>query len=265
MQHISCNPFTTWQAVVSRPFHQHSFTAPVKTCQLAGRDAQRIEYRFVHPSNQISMQSFQIWTKINDDFLILSFTTTQAEYQTLKGVISNILKSIRVGSKRRGHCLMKVVSWNGFELKYPDTYIISEKGWKFLLLLIVVDESHVRLHNDIGSILYSLDTTCNTNLEIYQGLTINQLRKMGVRAPINQNSPNQHEDVEVVDCAAGPFSGKILKHSSRGNICLLYLASVTSDVIRVRIWFTSSSCVGYFNDYHEMCRRDWLVGAAWYV
>lgn len=74
------------------------------------------------------MVCFQIWVKLGDDIVIFSFTKTQAEYGPSKGIISSLLKSVKIGSRRYGHCIMKTLAWNGFDLRYPESCHVASEG-----------------------------------------------------------------------------------------------------------------------------------------
>jgi hypothetical protein len=75
---------------------------------------------------------FQIWFCLGNKVLIFSFSRFQTDYNESKRTISALLKSLKVGSKRLGACIMKTLPWNGFELKYPGEMAISSHSMNLL-------------------------------------------------------------------------------------------------------------------------------------
>jgi hypothetical protein len=80
---------------------------------------------------------FQIWFRLGDRVLIFSFTRLQADYNEAKRTISALLKSLKVGSKRQGTCIMKTLPWNGFEVKYPSELAIISYSTEFSFLIFI--------------------------------------------------------------------------------------------------------------------------------
>eukprot|EP01127_Copromyxa_protea_P018298 TRINITY_DN5723_c0_g1_i2.p1 TRINITY_DN5723_c0_g1~~TRINITY_DN5723_c0_g1_i2.p1 ORF type:complete len:298 (+),score=38.72 TRINITY_DN5723_c0_g1_i2:2-895(+) len=211
----------------------------VMKCKVAGKEAFKFEYYFSNPSLQQIIVCFQVWFEVDGDVMIFSFTREHSEYNDSKKNNITILKSLKVGSRRKGSCIMKACLWNGFEVKFPeDSHIVSQ------------DDSQINLKwaptSQISNMTYSFNNLVEDHqFSDYENMILTQLQKLRCNT------------IESLDCRIGLFPGKIFKYRLNENekaLLAFSLVESSSKKVGFIIFFSPGFSSFSFHSHTEKTR-----------